>query len=101
MSSQFKKIQTAEELEKALLYIRAEQKATERNIRNEADRLLESLKPINLINRVIPRNTWADAGLSLVRGIRKYVTAPEPKKTVRKRQKKVEAVPEEDQNNSL
>ena len=47
MSSKYGKIKSSEELEKALLYIKAEQKATGRNIGNEVNCLLDSLKPAN------------------------------------------------------
>lgn len=74
MSSKYGKIKSSEELEKALLYIKAEQKATGRNIGNEVNRLLDSLKPANLINSLIPTYTLTDAGIGLIHGIKKLLT---------------------------
>ena len=73
MSSRFRKIKTADELEKAILYIKAKQKATGKNISKDAGRLLDSLRPANLISNLIPTNTLMDAGIGLVRGIRKII----------------------------
>lgn len=71
MSSKYDHIKTADDLEKAILYIKAEQKATGRSISNEAGRLLDSLKPANLINSLVPSSLLADAGLGLVRGLKR------------------------------
>jgi len=80
MSSKYGKIQTSEELEKALLYIKAEQKATGRNVSNDVNRLLDSLKPANLINSLIPTYTLTDVGIGLIHGIKRLLGAPESKK---------------------
>ena len=74
MSSKYEHIKTADELEKALLYIKAEQKATERSLSHEAGRLMNSLKPSNLLNNLIPSSFLADAGLGLVQGLRRFLT---------------------------
>ncbi len=74
MSSKFEHIKTVDELEKALLYIKAEQKATQRSLNHEAGRLMNSLKPSNLINNLIPSSFLADAGLGLVQGLRRFLT---------------------------
>ena len=60
MSSKFEHIKTVDELEKALLYIKAEQKATQRSLNHEAGRLMNSLKPSNLINNLIPSSFLTD-----------------------------------------
>lgn len=74
MSSKYEHIKTVDELEKALLYIKAEQKATERNLSYEAGRLLNSLKPANLVSNLIPSSFLVDAGLGLVQGLRRFLT---------------------------
>lgn len=74
MSSKYEHIKTVDELEKALLYIKAEQKATERSLSHEAGRLMSSLKPSKLLNNLIPSSLLADAGLGLVQGIRRFLT---------------------------
>ena len=71
MSSKYGKIKTADELEKAILYIKAEQKATGRNISNEASRLSDSLTPVNLISTLVPTDILTDAGLGLVHGLKR------------------------------
>lgn len=71
MSSKFRKIKTADELEKAILYLKAEQKALETGIGNDVNILAESLKPANLIRTIIPPTTLADTGLSVVRALKK------------------------------
>lgn len=71
MSSKFSKIKTADDLEKAILYVKAEQKALETGIGKDVNILAESLKPANLIRTIIPPTTLADTGLSLVRGLKK------------------------------
>lgn len=73
MSSRFRNIKTADELEKAILYIKAKQKATGKSISKDASHLLASLKPANLISSLIPTNTLTDAGIGLIRGIRKII----------------------------
>ena len=80
MSSKYRKIKTADELEKAIREIKAEQKATGKSIYNGTGRLLDSLKPSNLIFSLIPGNIWTDAGIGLVHGIRKIVTATKSRK---------------------
>ena len=74
MSSKFEHIKTVDELEKALLYIKAEQKATQRSLNHEAGRLMNSLKPSNLLNNLIPSSFLADASLGLVQGLRRFLT---------------------------
>ena len=84
MSSRYAKIKTTEELEKAILYVKAEQKATVRNISNDAGRLLDSMKPANLLSNLIPTTILANAGLALVRGMKRMI-APSPKKGLKGR----------------
>lgn len=80
MSSKYRKIQTADELEKAILHIKTEQKVAGRNIRKESVHLLDSLRPTNLISHLIPTSTLTDAGIGLIRGIRKILGAPASRK---------------------
>lgn len=84
MSSKYRKIKTADELEKAILHVKAEQKAAEKNIRKETGHLLTSLRPANLISNLIPTTTLTDAGIGLVRGVKKVLGVPKS----RKRQKR-------------
>lgn len=73
MSNKYEHIKTVDELEKALLYIKAEQKATERSLHHEAARLMNSLRPSNLLNNLFPSSFLADAGLGLVQGLRRFL----------------------------
>ena len=84
MSSKYGKIKTADELEKAILYIKAEQKATGRNISNEASRLSDSLTPVNLISTLVPTDILTDAGLGLVHGLKRILGAPDSRKKSKK-----------------
>lgn len=74
MSSKYENIKTVDELEKALLYIKAEQKVTGKSIRNETGRLMDSLKPSNLISNLVPTTFLTDACLGLVHGLRRILT---------------------------
>ena len=74
MSSKYEHIKTVDDLEKAILYVKAEQKATGKSISNETGRLLNALKPSNLISSLVPSSLLADAGLGLVQGLRKILT---------------------------
>jgi hypothetical protein len=95
MSSKYGKIKTADELEKAILYIKAEQKATGKSISNEASRLLDSLKPVNLVSNLIPTDILTSAGLGLVRGLKKILAAPDSRRKSKKKAVEAEeAVPE-------
>lgn len=71
MSSKFSNIKTADELEKALLYLKARQKTVGTGISRDVSILAESLKPANLIRTIIPPTTLADTGLSVVRALKK------------------------------
>ncbi len=93
MSSKYGKIKTADELEKAILYIKAEQKATGRNISNEASRLLDSLKPVNLISTLVPTDILTDAGLGLVHGLKRILGAPDSRKKSKKKAVESEQIP--------
>ena len=74
MSSKYEHIKTVDDLEKAILYVKAEQKATGKSISNETGRLLNAMKPSNLISNLVPSSLLADAGLGLVQGLRKILT---------------------------
>ena len=71
MSSRYGKIRTAEDLDMAIMNVKAEQKATGMGIRKDFDHLLESLSPTNLVKKVIPPSTVTDAGLGIVQGLKK------------------------------
>ena len=74
MSSKYEHIKTVDDLEKAILYVKAEQKATGKSISNETGRLLNALKPSNLVSSLVPSSLLADTGLGLVHGLRKILT---------------------------
>ena len=74
MTSKLRHTKTVVELDNALLYIKAEQKATQRSLNHEAGRLMNSLKPSNLINNLIPSSFLTDAGLGLVQGLRRFLS---------------------------
>lgn len=74
MSSKYEHIKTVDDLEKAILYVKAEQKATGKSISNETGRLLNALKPSNLVSSLVPSSLLVDAGLGLVHGLRKILT---------------------------
>ena len=78
MSSRYENIKTLDDLEKAILFVKAEQKATGKSISNETGRLLNALKPANLVSNLVsnlvPSSLLADAGLGLVHGLRKILT---------------------------
>lgn len=85
MSSRYGKIRTAEDLDLAIMNVKAEQKAAGTGIRKDFDHLLESLSPSNLVKKVIPPSTVTDAGLGIVQGLKKLLggkpkkeTQPEP-----------------------
>ena len=85
MSNKYGKIKTADELEKAILSVKAGQKALGMGISKDAQRLVDSMKPANLVNQFVsthlPAANWSEAGLGLVRGLKKALTRPDkPKK---------------------
>ena len=92
MSNKFGKIKTADELEKAILYVKANQRALGTGIGKDARHLLDSMKPSNLVNNFVssfvPATTLSDAGMGLVQGIKKIFTAPDKPKSERKAKRK-------------
>lgn len=77
MSSKFGKIKTADELEKAIIAVKASQKALGTGISKDARHLVDSMKPSSIISNFVPATTLTDAGLGLVQGIKKIFTAPD------------------------
>lgn len=77
MSSKFGKIKTADELEKAILSVKAHQRALGTGISKDARHLLDSMKPSSIISNFVPATTLTDAGLGLVQGIKKIFTVPD------------------------
>ena len=99
MSSKFGKIKTADELEKAILSVKAHQRALGTGISKDARHLLDSMKPSSIISNFVPATTLTDAGLGLVQGIKKIFTAPDKSGKAKKNRKKAaqeEAVPPEE-----
>ena len=92
MSNKFGKIKTADELEKAILTVKANQRALGTGISKDAQHLLDSMKPSNLVNSFVssfvPATTLSDAGIGLVQGIKKIFTAPDKPKSERKAKRK-------------
>ena len=92
MSNKFGKIKTADELEKAILTVKANQRALGTVISKDAQHLLDSMKPSNLVNgfvsNFVPATTLSDAGIGLVQGIKKIFTAPDKPKSERKAKRK-------------
>lgn len=74
MSSKYGNIKTADELEKALLRLQLEQKATARRLRKEANHVAGFLKPVNLASNLISTVSLTNVGLGMVRGLRKLLT---------------------------
>ena len=99
MSSKFGKIKTADELEKAILSVKAHQRALGTGISKDARHLLDSMKPSSIISNFVPATTLTDAGLGLVQGIKKIFTVPDksakPAKKL-KPKKKAETITETD-----
>ena len=96
MSSKFGKIKTADELEKAIISVKAGQKALGTGISKDARHLMDSMKPSSIISNFVPATTLTDAGLGLVQGIKKIFTAPDKSGKAKKNRKKAaqeEAVP--------
>ena len=94
MSSKFGKIKTADELEKAIIAVKAGQKALGTGISKDARHLMDSMKPSSIISNFVPATTLTDAGL--VQGIKKIFTAPDKSGKAKKNRKKAaqeEAVP--------
>ena len=99
MSSKFGKIKTADELEKAIIAVKAGQKALGTGISKDARHLMDSMKPSNIISNFVPATTLSDAGIGLIHGIKKLFTAPDKSgkaKTNRKKAAQEEAVPPEE-----
>ena len=71
MSSRYGKIRTAEDLDLAIMNLKTEQKATGKGIRKDFNYLLDSLSPTNLVRKIVPADTLTDAGLGIVRGLKK------------------------------
>ena len=84
MSNKFGKIKTADELEKAIISVKAGQKALGTGISKDAQYLWDSMKPSNLVNQLvsnlIPSTTLSDAGIGLVQGVKKIFTVPDKSK---------------------
>lgn len=84
MGSKYGKIKTADELEKAILSVKANQKALGTGISKDAQYLLDSIKPANLVNdfvsNFVPATTLTDAGIGLVQGVKKIFTIPDKSK---------------------
>lgn len=93
MSSKFGKIKTADELEKAIIAVKAGQKALGTGISKDARHLLDSMKPSSIISNFVPATTLTDAGIGLIHGIKKLFTAPDKSGKAKKNRKK--AAPEE------
>ncbi len=99
MSSKFGKIKTADELEKAIIAVKAGQKALGTGISKDARHLMDSMKPSNIISNFVPATTLSDAGIGLIHGIKKLFTAPDKSGKAKKNRKKAapeEAVPPEE-----
>lgn len=95
MSSKFGKIKTADELEKAILSVKAHQRALGTGISKDARHLLDSMKPSSIISNFVPATTLTDAGLGLVQGIKKIFTVPDKSgKPAKKLKKKAETITE-------
>ena len=99
MSSKFGKIKTADELEKAILSVKAHQRALGTGISKDARHLLDSMKPSSIasqfVSNFVPATTLTDAGLGLVQGIKKIFTVPDKSgKPAKKLKKKAETVTE-------
>ena len=95
MSSKFGKIKTADELEKAILSVKAHQRALGTGISKDARHLLDSMKPSSIISNFVPATTLTDAGLGLVQGIKKIFTAPDKSGKQAKKKNLKKAAPEE------
>ena len=84
MSNKFGKIKTADELDKAIISVKANQKALGTGISKDAQYLLDSIKPSNLVNNFVsnfvPATTLTDAGIGLVQGVTKIFTVPDESK---------------------
>lgn len=84
MSNKFGKIKTADELDKAIISVKASQKALGTGISKDAQHLMDSIKPSNLVNsfvsNFVPATTLTDAGIGLVQGVRKIFTVPDKSK---------------------
>ncbi|MBP5336082.1 MAG: hypothetical protein J6Y63_01040 [Bacteroidales bacterium] len=80
MSSKYGNIKTADELEKALLRLQAEQKATARRFRKEANHVAGYLKPVNLVGNLVSTVSLTNVGLGMVRGLRKLLTGSAARK---------------------
>ena len=95
MSSKYGKIKTADELEKAILSVKAHQRALGTGISKDARHLLDSMKPSSIISNFVPATTLTDAGLGLVQGIKKIFTVPDKSaKPAKKLKKKAETITE-------
>ena len=93
MSNKFGKIKTADELDKAILSVKVGQKALGTSISKDAQYLLDSVKPSNLVNNfvsgLLPSATsLSDVGIGLVQGIKKIFSAPDKPRSERKARRK-------------
>ena len=77
MSNKYGKIKTADELEKAILSVKAHQRALGTGISKDARHLLDSMKPSSIISNFVPATVLTDAGLGLVQGIKKVFIGPD------------------------
>ena len=76
MSNKYGNIRTARDLEKAILMVKAEQKATGTGISKDIHYLLDSWRPSKLVKTFSPSHTLVDAGLGLVQGLKKVLAVP-------------------------
>lgn len=99
MSSKYGKIKTADELEKAIIAVKASQKAIGTGISKDARHLLDSMKPSNMVNSLVsnflPATALSDAGIGLIQGIKKIFTAPDKSGRQAKKKNLKKAAPEE------
>lgn len=95
MSSKYGKIKTADELEKAIISVKASQKAIGMGISKDARHLVDSMKPSNMVNSLVsnfmPATALSDAGIGLIQGLRKLI-APDKSGKTKKNRKKAETV---------
>lgn len=95
--NKFARIQTAEELEKALRHIKSEQQRISVDIEYGLKRKREQLQPANLalsaVRQFSSHTLWADIGLGIVRGLKAVLTPSGGKKLSGKKEASI--APEE------
>lgn len=88
--NKFARIQTAEELEKALKHIKSEQQRIGVDIEYGLKRKREQLQPANLalsaIRQFSSHTPWADLALGIVRGLKAVLTPKDTKKVSGKKE---------------